>query len=211
MCGEAGPLAPSYLELEERLAAVEKNGIAWERACEMAVMERDGARKAAQTYHDNLVAAEARCHDLERQRTEYDCRFVGRYAEMSGSHCPFGNPCQRCRLEAAEARCAELEKAVAAWADVAMLPLDRDRDPARRQAEEALAEVAGQCYPAVSTRRLSDALRALLAATARETDSVGGICDEAYPDRDVPEFCERCHQLVAAHAPAPEPEGKEKT
>ena len=56
-----------------------------------------------------LLAAEARCHDLERQRTEYDCRFVGRYAEMSGSHCPPGGPCQRCQLEAAEARCAELE------------------------------------------------------------------------------------------------------
>lgn len=57
-------------------------------------------------------AAEARARDLERQRTEADCRFAGRYAEMSGSHCPIGDPCQRCQLAAAEARVAELEAAL---------------------------------------------------------------------------------------------------
>ena len=60
-----------------------------------------------------LAAAEARARALERRRTEADCRFAGRYAEMSGSHCPIGDPCQRCQLEAAEARVAELEGWVA--------------------------------------------------------------------------------------------------
>ena len=63
-------------------------------------------------WQERLAASEARCHDLERQRTEADCRFVGRYAEMSGSHCPWGSPCQRCQLEAADARVRALEGAL---------------------------------------------------------------------------------------------------
>lgn len=51
------------------------------------------------------------------------------------------------RLAAAEAQCAELKTAVAAWADVAMLPLDRDCDPADvtwyTRATERMRELAG--------------------------------------------------------------------
>ena len=57
-------------------------------------------------------AAEARVAELEQHRTKLDCRFVGRYAEMSGSHCPSGEPCQRCELERArEAAEAERDEA----------------------------------------------------------------------------------------------------
>jgi hypothetical protein len=36
-------------------------------------------------------------------------------------------------------------------------------------------------------------------------------CDEAYPDRDVPDHCERCHHPLACHvlSPAPAPSAKE--
>jgi len=36
---------------------------------------------------------------LERERAKLDCRYAGRYAEASGSHCPLNAPCLRCRLE----------------------------------------------------------------------------------------------------------------
>ena len=56
--------------------------------------------------------AGARVAELEQHRTKLDCRFVGRYAEMSGSHCPSGEPCQRCELERArEAAEAERDEA----------------------------------------------------------------------------------------------------
>ncbi len=87
------------------LLAAEANGLALANRAFSA--ESELARELARR-----VAAEARCHDLERQRTEHDCRFVGQYAEMSGSHCPPGEPCQRCELEAAEARVRELEAAL---------------------------------------------------------------------------------------------------
>ncbi len=54
----------------EKLAAAEEKGMAWERACEMAVIERDSARKAAQTYHDKLAAAGARIRELEEAALE---------------------------------------------------------------------------------------------------------------------------------------------
>lgn len=47
-------------------------------------------------------ALRARVADLEEHRARLDCRFAGRYAEVSGSHCPADDACQRCRLERAE-------------------------------------------------------------------------------------------------------------
>lgn len=37
------------------------------------------------------------CERLRAERSQYDCRFAGRYWEASGSHCPLGSPCARCR------------------------------------------------------------------------------------------------------------------
>lgn len=58
-----------------------------------------------------LQKAEGEIYSLKRQRTEADCRFtMGNVADFSGSHCPIDNPCQRCELEAAEARVKALEE-----------------------------------------------------------------------------------------------------
>lgn len=58
---------------------------------------------------------ENRVAELERRETrDYDCRIVGRVAEFSGSHCPIGEPCQRCQLERAERRVEELERTIEA-------------------------------------------------------------------------------------------------
>ena len=43
---------------------------------------------------------------LRAQIESLDCRLVGRVAELSGSHCPADNPCDRC---VAERRIAGLE------------------------------------------------------------------------------------------------------
>ncbi len=104
----------------------------------------DGAFETGLARLRALLAAEARVASLERQRSEHDCRFVGKYAEMSGSHCPPGNPCQRCQLEAAEARCAELEAA---------LEIEREnRGREQREAGETLAwhnrAWSDRCYAA---------------------------------------------------------------
>jgi len=63
------------------------------------------------------LAEEKRAHEetrkrvrsLEAQVTGFDCRFAGKWAEMGGSHCPPGKPCQRCELDAAERRAEEAE------------------------------------------------------------------------------------------------------
>lgn len=49
-----------------------------------------------------LETANERIAKLERQRSEFDCRYAGPYAETSGVHCPMGQPCQSCQLAAAE-------------------------------------------------------------------------------------------------------------
>ena len=46
-----------------------------------------------------------------------DCRFAGRWAEMSGSHCPAERPCARCTAE------REIEKL---QSDVERLTKERD-------------------------------------------------------------------------------------
>lgn len=44
----------------------------------------------------------SRVAELEAHRTELDCRYAGKWADSSGSHCPIDGPCMRCRLERAE-------------------------------------------------------------------------------------------------------------
>lgn len=61
-----------------------------------------------------LDEAEKRVRVLEKREThDYDCRMVGKVAEMSGSHCPFDDPCQRCQLDRADDRIARLERLLA--------------------------------------------------------------------------------------------------
>jgi hypothetical protein len=55
------------------------------------------------TLNEENTILRNRVSELERRETrEYDCRMVGRVAEISGRHCPWDNPCQRCQLEDAE-------------------------------------------------------------------------------------------------------------
>lgn len=64
----------------------------------------------------NCEAAERQCdrmaqriNELERRETtEYDCRMVGRVAEMSGSHCSPDTPCLRCQVERLEREYADI-------------------------------------------------------------------------------------------------------
>ena len=55
-----------------------------------------------------MLASRDRVAKLERQRESFDCQYAGQYAEMSGSHCPVSDSCQRCRLERAEAEVERL-------------------------------------------------------------------------------------------------------
>lgn len=45
------------------------------------------------------IAQSARIRELERRIESMDCRYVGRFAEISGSHCPLDEPCDRCQAE----------------------------------------------------------------------------------------------------------------
>lgn len=66
--------------------------------------ERDAAiQRAEKAEHRERVA--------QRALSSADCQYAGRVAEMSGSHCPLGEPCDRC---AAERREEKLESALAA-------------------------------------------------------------------------------------------------
>ena len=47
---------------------------------------------------------------LRRELPQLDCRRTGGLvSDLSGKHCPLDDPCQRCRLETAEARAEALE------------------------------------------------------------------------------------------------------
>jgi hypothetical protein len=98
-CIKLGDQAVRIEELEAELATVRLS----------LGGERDAWQRGAEIAQEKLAAAEARCAELERHRTKLDCRYVGRYAEMSGSHCPPGDPCERC---AAQARADRYEAAL---------------------------------------------------------------------------------------------------
>lgn len=110
----------------EEVRRLREQGMSWERACEMAVMERDGAHKAAQAYHDQaaeaerlllvhtssavkyqaaLLAAEARCAELEGE------------ARMNAETLVKHNHAWSERCSLAEERVAELEAALRGIAD----------------------------------------------------------------------------------------------
>jgi len=47
--------------------------------------------------------------NLWAQRSEFDCRFTGDVADISGSHCPADAPCLRCQIERLRGQVAALE------------------------------------------------------------------------------------------------------
>jgi hypothetical protein len=86
---------------------------------------------------------QAEVERLQRQREGFDCRYAGEYAETSGKHCPIGDPCQRCRLDRAEAEVerltaeAERERAIRREA----IRDNREKTEAVRELQAALAGV----------------------------------------------------------------------
>lgn len=62
-------------------------------------------------------AAQRERDEAWRSRERLDCRFAGRFVEMSGSHCPLENPCVRCQAESAEAALASLREQVRKFLD----------------------------------------------------------------------------------------------
>ena len=58
-------------------------------------------------WYTDVASLQAEVMRLRRARCELDCRYtMGDVADLSGSHCPHDNPCQRCyyerRIEALE-------------------------------------------------------------------------------------------------------------
>ena len=116
-------------EAEEKMEMVRRELAAETEAHAMTKRDRDSHVQGYASERAAREAAETRVAELERHRTKLDCRFVGRYAETSGSHCPDGEPCQRCELERARER-AERELA----------SITTDRDSWAEQADQRAAE-----------------------------------------------------------------------
>lgn len=58
-----------------------------------------------------IAALEAECEQLRRLLPQYDCQQTGgALADFGGRHCPLGEPCYRCRAEAAEAALAAAQE-----------------------------------------------------------------------------------------------------
>ena len=104
------------------------------------IEERDALRKMASEFGAALISARARVADLESRLSSLDCRYAGAgVAEVSGSHCPADNPCDRC---AAERRVAELGQSVRTMhADASALTVERDRY--RAALDTVREEIAG--------------------------------------------------------------------
>ena len=75
---------------------------------------------------DCPIALRERIAEQDRHITSLDCRFAGHVAELSGKHCPPGQPCERCEAESRAER-AEAER------DAAMDEARRLRDLVRHQ------------------------------------------------------------------------------
>lgn len=80
---------------------------------------------------------EARIEDLNSKivglhgdREKFDCRYAGPYCEMSGIHCPFDDPCQRCQLDK-EREAHEVTRKALEEADKAFLSMVEDVDRLR--------------------------------------------------------------------------------
>ena len=122
--------------------------LAFDRWGDSELFAHDAALRLA------LETATQRVAKLERQRSEFDCRYAGPYAETSGVHCPLGQPCQSCQLVAAERERDDNANVILEqnklWADRCEVA-ERERDEARRtvisrdewrrHAEEQLADV----------------------------------------------------------------------
>jgi hypothetical protein len=100
---------------------------------------RHAAASIALEAETDIVWLRAEVGRLQRQRERLDCRYAGQYAEMSGRHCPIGDPCQRCRLERAEVEVERLREALQAMLDSLSLREKRDNRDAVDAAEAALA------------------------------------------------------------------------
>ena len=114
-----------------------------------------------------LETATQRVAKLERQRSEFDCRYAGPYAETSGVHCPLGQPCQSCQLVAAERERDDNANVILEqnklWADRCEVA-ERERDDIAAWAESWMKRVA-------AAERERNEWKQIHAATAAELAS----------------------------------------
>jgi hypothetical protein len=68
---------------------------------------------------DCPIALRERIAEQDRHIASLDCRFAGHVAELSGKHCPPGQPCDRCEAEARVERAEALAAAAIKRADEA--------------------------------------------------------------------------------------------
>ncbi len=62
---------------------------------------------------EQIARAERAEAALENAKRQADCRYAGAgLADFGGIHCPFGNPCDRCQIEQAEAALADARRAL---------------------------------------------------------------------------------------------------
>ena len=98
----------------------------------VAVAWNQGYRHAAEKFGAQLAAKDAEIAELRKWRTEQDCRYtMGRVADISGSHCPLDDPCERCAKDAENARLRQALEQIARfeegigrfWRDIARAAL----------------------------------------------------------------------------------------
>lgn len=133
---------------------------------------------------DCPAALRERIAEQDRHISSLDCRFAGHVAELSGKHCPPGQPCERCEAEARAER-AEAERDAAMDEALRLRDLVRHQRGALHDAElltdaeyAALAADAGavarlQGYDEVRRESRADtdkAIAAALEAKAKELD-----------------------------------------
>ena len=118
---------------------------------------------------------------LRAQISALDCRLVGRVADLSGSHCPADNPCDRC---VAERRIEELSHAYAVQG-LALEDLTAERDRFREALEIIISPSENASDPDEIAK---EALR--LKNPAFE-------CLRCFPGEDCPEDClDRNHRVT---------------
>ena len=102
---------------------------------ESKAREREAVERAEKAEHHERVAQDA--------LSSADCRYAGRVVEMGGSHCPIGEPCDRC---AADRRERELEAALAAarkaLEDLASAILRKNADGKPMHSRQGLNNIA---------------------------------------------------------------------
>lgn len=102
------PPYPHRLPYRNGLIGLCKCGAACSTAALTAPVS-DGREAWYEVGTDCPAALHEHIAEQNRHIASLDCRFAGHFAELSGKHCPPGQPCDRCEAEARAER-AEAER-----------------------------------------------------------------------------------------------------